>query len=371
MRNRIITLLLLPLLVLTTLFTGCDDKYTYNTIRDLYVKMVTDYNTSKVDFFGGALDATGKEQMLIITYNNSDVASAINNQTPTTETDKRFVALRVINQNILDYIFNYYQNWSADFYTKISSADCDKKEMESLYGKLENLYNTLGAFSNKKDQFEKDVKSLEISNVMVYSITEFTYEVNKVIEASLSFMNQFIDMHNKYCVRLDTLSDSSLNRIIDETYVRIAEMVYYENVKSFNYSLGDKGSCDLFDIMETSTTHKYSQIGNITMGLSDLSDNIKGGMVTDSINYKETMDTIDEYIYCFNIYLQRRQIYLDLYESFNMYALNKYRFDKITDVTIDEYVSSFSTIERVNYTMLEDISNNTFKNLVLKLHNLI
>lgn len=357
--------------MLTSMLTGCDDKYTYTAIRDLYSKMVTDYNTSTMDFFGGAVDAPGKEQMLIITYNNVDVATAVNNSSPATELEYRFYALSHINQNILNYIFNYYQNWSADFYTKISSAECEKGELETLYHRLEALHSTLGAFNTKKVQFEKDVKSLEIDNVMVYSVTEFTYEVNKVIEASLSFMNHFIDMHNKYCVRLDSLSDTYLNRLIDETYVRIAEMVYYENVKSFNYSLGDKGSCDLLDIIKTTTTHKYSLIGNITMGISDLSDNIIGGMVTDSINYKETMDTIDEYIYCFNIYTQRRQIYLELYGSFNMYALNKYRFEKISDVTIEEYVSSFSTIDKVNYTMLEDISNNTFKNLVLKLYNLI
>ncbi|MBO7219507.1 MAG: hypothetical protein J6V40_05995 [Clostridia bacterium] len=371
MKKRFITILLLPLLLFTTLFTGCDDKYTYATLRDLYVKMVSDYNTSSVDFFGGVNDNPGKEQMLVITYGNVDVATAVNNNAPVTELDKRFVALKTIDQNILDYIFNYYQKWSADFYTKISSAEYSKKEMENLHFKLENLYSTLGSFAVKKEQFEKDVKALEISNVMVYSVTEFTYEVNKVIEASLEFMNAFIDMHNKYCVKLDVLSDSYLNRLIDDTYVRIAEMVYYENVKSFNYSLGDKGSCDLLDIMETSTTHKYSQIGAITMGILDLSDDIKGGMVTDSPNYAKTMDIIDEYIYCFNIFSQRRQIYLELYSSFNMYALNKYRFEKTTDVTIDEYVSSFSTIDKVNYTMLEDISNNTFKNLVLKLHNLI
>ena len=195
MKKKIITLLLLPLLVLSSLFTGCDDKYTYATLRDKYVKMVADYNTSTMDFFGGVNDAPGKEQSLIITYTNADVASAVSNINPVTELDKRFVALRVIDQNILNYIFNYYQNWSADFYTKISSAEYNKKEMEALHSKLDNLHSALGSFAVKKEQFEKDVKALEISNVMVYSVTEFTDEdlYNDIIRDIVYSKGEFKD----------------------------------------------------------------------------------------------------------------------------------------------------------------------------------
>ena len=162
-----------------------------------------------------------------------------------------------------------------------------------------------------------------------------------------------------------------LERLIDETYVRRAEMVYYENVKSFNYTISEKGTCDLLTIMNDHGTNKYSLLSYATMNIYNLSDNIKGGMASDSPDHQETMAKIEEYTYYYGIFLQRRTIYLDLYSEFNMYSINKYRFNEIADITIDEYASGFNIISRVNYEFLENVSGDTFKNLISKLHYLI
>ena len=145
--KKIFSLLILPLVAIIFL-CACNSDKSYEDVKKLY-EQTTQVCVIDEDnkFFGDS----ARPNSLTIKY-SSDVDGAINNTTPVTKLQKKYVVIGY-QQKILDYIFNYYEENNENFYKEISSAKINKKEMNSLYSDLASFNSTLTDFKKEYTKF--------------------------------------------------------------------------------------------------------------------------------------------------------------------------------------------------------------------------
>ena len=73
-----------------------------------------------------------------------------------------------------------------------------------------------------------------------------------LIEDSFDFIYDFINIYTKYCVsNYDVNSPANISLKLEKAYVDLAYIVYHENFKAFNHSVGSKGISDLSSIINS------------------------------------------------------------------------------------------------------------------------
>ena len=128
--KKFLSLLILPLVALMCL-VGCGEDKTPKDIQDLYNSMKSAYvEEDKNIFFADAENP----YTISIAYND-EVQDQIKNIAPTTDLQKRYVALGV-QQDILNNIFNFYEKNQEEFYREMSSVDYKKVYINELYDSL-------------------------------------------------------------------------------------------------------------------------------------------------------------------------------------------------------------------------------------------
>ena len=147
---------------------------------------------------------------------------------------KRYVGIEK-QQKILSNIFNYYEKNHKDFYTKMSSATYPASEIDDLYNKLDSLKSELSSFKADYKTFIESTAG-KVSSVMPFTLINYSYKLNMVIEKSFDFMYKFMDLYTKYCTEnYEVNSPVNIALRIDKAYVDLSYIVYYENFKGFNY----------------------------------------------------------------------------------------------------------------------------------------
>ncbi len=348
--KKILSLLILPLIALSCLF-GCKGDKTPADIEALYKNMVASYVVEEKNQFFANPDATFT---ISIAYNTA-IQEQITNATPITDLQKRYVALGY-QQKVLNNIFNYYEKNQAEFYKAMTSAEYKQVEIDDLYASLDNLNNTLKTFKEQYTQFMTDVEG---GDIMVFSILSYTYQLNRVIDSSFDFIYEFIDVYNKYCVENDNVTAANLNRQIDEAYVDIANIVYITNLKTFNYSVGEKGVCDLLPLV-SSPDNTYNYL-NYLDNTKVLSSSIVDNLVSGAEHYDATKNKINDFSYARELMSQRSATYKTIMTSIDDYTLNQYRFKLVNGVDYDTYISSLSASDRANVQSLNNYINDIFK----------
>ena len=214
--KKIICLLLLPILSLICL-CGCGEDKSSNDLKILYESMVDIYVVDKVNKFFGDKESPNT---ISIGY-TQEIETAIDSVNATTDIQKRYTALGY-QQQILDYIFSYYENNHKDFYKVMSSGNYPNTEMNALYTSLESLKNSLDTFKSSYNAFI-DATQNGISDVMEFNLTSYSYQLNKVIDFSFDFMYKFIAMYQNYGIEdYSKKTAANLQIKVDKTYVDIA-----------------------------------------------------------------------------------------------------------------------------------------------------
>ena len=97
---------------------------------------------------------------------------------------------------------------------------------------------------------------------MEFNLTNYAYELNVLIEDSFTFMYKFANMYETYGIEdYSKKNVKNLQTRVDKTYLDIAYIIYLQNFKAFNYSVGNKGICDLLPIVETN--NKFNLVNDL------------------------------------------------------------------------------------------------------------
>ena len=354
--RKYFSFLIFPLVAIIFL-CGCGDDKTFENLKNLYdsfrqVYVVEDKNI----FFSDELLSNS----LVISY-PEEINNAINNVSPSTDIQKCYVAIGY-QQKILDYIFNYYEKNQNNFYKIISSKDYDKNEMNNLYGSLESLKNQLNTFKSSYSMF-CDATTDGVSNIMEFNLFSYSYDLNQVIEKSFDFIYKFINMNTKYCISdYEKINATTLQYRIDKTYVDIAYIIYLQNFKAFNYSVGSKGICDLSSVVENS--NEFVLVDDLQT-IKSLSSFISTNIIDNSSsNYQLAIDLVNNYLYSQEVFDQRINNFKLIYNEQNIYTITQYKFGNINGVDYDSFLSALTPTEKSNVMALSEFESNYYNKLL-------
>ena len=348
--KKFLSILILPLMAVLCL-VGCGEAKTAIDIENYYKSIKASFVVEEENI---CFSNTNNPNTITILYKDS-IGVAVNNQAPTTDNQKRFVALGY-QQQILDYIFNFYEKNNAKFYKNAQSSEIKDKEYENLYKKLENLEDTLDSFKTQYNLFIEESKA-SVDDLMAFSIINYTYQVNKVIESSFDFIYEFINLYENHIIDTSKVNAETLSFYVDKAYVDIARIVYLENFQAFNYSVGDKGVCDLLALVDTNSQNLL--IDNLTQ-VKPLSIVVAGNLEVGSVNYEEVIKNVNNFIYAKDVFYQKLQAFNRVINVVDMYTLNQYRFDLVSGVSFENYISTLSISNRANVEMIQTFVEDVF-----------
>lgn len=356
--RKLICLLILPLIAVFY-FVGCGEDVSFTDVKELYEKMVNE---------NGEIFFTDQDNpnTIVIKYTDAIESAIKKDEKPTQKIHQRYVAIAQ-QQDILECIFNYYENHHSNFYKEISSKEISVSESNDLYRRLEDLNASLNEF---KDSYNNFIESTNngVSEVMTFSMINYSYEVNTIIDKSFNFMNKFIELNTKYCIeKYEVNSLQNIKLRIDKAYVDLAYVDFLENFKGFNFSVADgKGVCDLSDMVISDEVYDWE---NGYINMKPIAQDIIDNMTSTDVYYEEVQSIFEEFVYNQKLFEQRINVYLTNYNSLNMYEINQYRYGIKQDLTYDRYVNSLTEDTRTKLKSNEDFIVNICNNNYIAMLN--
>jgi len=360
--KKIFSLLLLPVFSLLILF-GCGNDKKIEDIQSAYSDMVNSYTISgESDFFS---DETSPNS-IVISYPIT-VEQVISNSNPSNDVQKRFRAL-YYQQKILDNIFAYYNNHQEDFYRIAPSKDIDEDEINDLYNNLNDIRDVLSEFEKHYDTFI-DAISNGVSDIMEYNLTSYAFYLNRVIDESFDFIYKFHNMYANHCVdNYQSITADNLSIYVDKAYIDISYVVYLENIKSFNYSVGSHGVCDLSSVVGSSNSYNILSLLDNRKSLSAF---VQENVGNDSEQGESANESADLFVHAKNVIEQRLSTFITTYNAVNMYNINQYRFNLNGGVDYEAYLTSLSASDRSIVNSIDNFVKDCFNNYVDKLNKIV
>lgn len=362
--KKIITSILAPLLS-ATMFFGCfggGDKLTSANVKNLYNNYTSSYITTKngVKFnsmFKNKLNETENqdfveedgyimptyEKIMYITYTDDyGLSAAIANDDPSSEeSDLVYYQLTQIYQRLFSSIFNYYANYNESFYAYVEDEGIESKEVNLLYKKLDNLVKATDNLNKEKISFENSLINISKNingRIVLDRMPALYYRYNKVVDASLDFVNYFKDLHKKYIYKinhyelpiLENLEKTSVDRYVDEAVLLLAEAIYYENVKVFEKNV----VVENLHLLNTDYENNYTnwitteEFENLTYLNEDnliYANNIMKSEIANNLKEEESYDAIKDLYTHVASFDQNLQNYKTIYNSANLDNYNQLR----------------------------------------------
>jgi hypothetical protein len=364
MMKKLFSFLVLSVFSVLALF-GCGKDRDINDIKNAYSNMVSSYAEEKKQEYKFFSDKNSPNS-IVISYPVM-VRQAINSNSPSNAVQKRYRAL-YYQQKILDNIFIYYNNHQEEFYRIAESQEIEKDELNDLYNRVCSVNESLKNFESHYSSFISATED-GVSDIMEFNITSYSYNLNHVIDCSFDFIYKFHDLYVKYCVEnYGAYSESNLNTYVDKAYVDISYIVYLENIKSFNYSVGSHGVCDLSDVVGSQT--EYNLL-SLLEERKPISTTIVGNVGLTSDAGVLATDAVNLFTYSRDVFEQRLTPYISTYSSVNMYNLNQYKYGLNGSVNYESYLKSLSASDRATIALLNSFVEDNFSNYISKLNSIV
>lgn len=411
MIKKILSLFLIPMFALA-LFSGCGKDRSVNDIKEYYSimksKHISEIKVENESVYKSHLfkQMAGNifEDGITILYENelnqrlniksSDKIQktiALPDELPTWCNDEemyyRYYALMYVQQPILNAIFNYYTNWSENFYTGIKLVkedDLNQDDLNNVYDKLVELDEQLVSFASARQKFQDDVDVLGFGNVNRSVLTTYTLAVNNLIAKSYEFVNAFKDVHVKY-IWSDYSYNSKqgigtidqLQRMFDEANLNLAYVVYSQ-LKSFEsseldlckyispYNLGERpNEITLLNIEYGELLNAWSDISTFKLQYTTVNTIDE---ITDTLSAAE-QNTINNFVYALKAYNQEVNVFKKIYTmvDMNKYVRVKYGIDSIT---FADLFNSLNEVETANLNLILNFYNIISQNYINQLFNL-
>lgn len=397
MLKKILSLFMLPLFALS-LLAGCGGDKSVDDIKNYYAaikeKHITETKIGESSVYNSWLfektsgnqfsdnitilydDELGKRLNPTTESDLTRINQVLPNTMPTYCTDTnlyyRYYALVYVQQPILNAIFNYYINWSENFYDGMKLVDSkklDEEDLNHIYEKLEALDEELDEFSQARDKFQSDVNVLGFGGINRSVITTYSLKVNELIEKSYDFVNAFKDVHVKYI--WDGVSYSSkekvgtidcLNRLVDEANLNIAYSIY-TYIKGFEAS-----ECDLSWFIKE---HKGEYYGDVLKSWFEIED-FKLKYLTvesvDKISDEQAIaekSSIDKFNYARQTFNQKLEVFNEIYPQVNLNAYLRilYNIDSSNSAqNVEMYINQLCEVERANFNLVINFYKETMEN---------
>ena len=362
--KKILYAIMFPLIAISCFVgCGCEKDRSIGDVQKAYIEMVESFNTDGGNKF---FDVETDKFVISIQY-PTDLKSAIDNTSCANDTQKRYRAL-FYQQEIISNIFAYYSNNEESFYTYTSGKDVNQDEINNLYNKVKNLHEALKEFEIQYNIFI-DATEKDLSDIMKFNITTYSYYLNSLIDSSFDFIYTFQTMYEKYgCENEYDNPLTNLNTYVDKAYLDISYIVYLEDIKSFNHEVGENGVCDLSAIIGNEKTFEYLELLENRGAVSSVivenygKDTEAGILSTNAVN---------AFVYSREVFEQRLNTYVNAYNSVDNLTINQYKFELNGGIDYDSYLKTLSSSEKATIILMDSFVNENFNNYITKLKAII
>lgn len=359
--------------------------FKFNTVKTGEVNDETDYtelNDELVSTF---------EKVMYITYSNTSSLQdeVLGNTSISGASSYKYRALNEVYQRMLVLIFNYYANHNGRFFEYIDQLELVNTEVNELFARLRNLQKETDKFIQHKESFEKSIFGLS-SPIALGNLDNLYFNYNRLIEASLNFVNYFKDLHKTYFFPEDVVTESGVHRLVDEALLMLAEAIYYDNIKSFEEqnTVNIKGLYGEFatskynwilseDWQKIAPYENYRDLGKIIAPYKNYAIEIEeDSFITltqalDSEEYKEmTEELVGElYLYVRN-FNQNLKNYKEIFKGTRK---DYYRYARKMDNNVPPSfkVENLSVIEKSNILFMQDFSSQSISTMFKALETVI
>lgn len=350
-------------------FVACDKN---NDLEKIQAYLTETRNLYITDFFSNST----KPNTISIDYSNVQINDeSINAQIDLSKDNinnnsYRYKSL-VFMQYTLDNMMNVYEFWKDRFFLEMRKIEnINQKNLNEFYKTSENLRKQLSEFKIAKLNFENEILTMEnILNPSSITINIYCFEYNKLIDKVIDFTQKFIELNRLYIYDdLENLSQIQFN--IDEAYFNISTFIYWENIKAFNFNVGSNGVCDLYDLMfeyYNNNSNSYLLIEELKNPTKILSSNIIEKFSSSSSEINNAIKLKEDFYRALNVFKQRKPVYSESLKQLDIYNLTIVKFRS----NIDNYITGYSSTEIAHYTLIEDMRDNVFANLLAKLNTLV
>ena len=395
--KKVMSILVAPLLTLVFL-AGCTKvEYTPTNVQDKFVSYIDSYIVKKnnMEFKNNIYPVTSEnnegdtvevdnvvthtfEKVMYISYNNeyqlNDAARGIYAGTISEPLNTQYQQLTTVYQRMLSLAFNYYVNWSPNFYANIGNTAIEQEEINELYNKIIDLQEATDSFVAQRKILERAISMIDSSyvnpKITHYSLTNnvinLNSEYNNLLVKVFDFVTYFKDLHKQYIFNGVPTSFNEARRLVDETSLLLSEAIFYDNLLTLSgldfplYKLKTEYSTKPFvwiaNINWSQLT--YEDVNGYLYANSNLSQNVSDEIQVTVGDALQVQDTSEEktlalskvrqlYTYT-ESFAQDLKNYKTLYSSLNTTNYTNYRYLGIPADSVQEqsnllYLNNFAT----------------------------
>lgn len=411
-----IFLFIAPIMSVVMLF-GCfggGNSLTYANSKNLYASYMDSYitgtganvknqvfkfNTIKTGQTGDETDYTelGEdlvstfEKVMYIVYDNSNRLQdeVLGNSTVSGSSSYKYRALNEVYQRMLVLIFNYYANHNGRFFEYIDQLELVNTEVNELFARLRTLQTETNKFVQHKENFEKSIFGLS-SPIALGNLDTLYFNYNKLIEASLNFVNYFKDLHKTYFFPTDVITESGVHRLVDEALLMLAEAIYYDNIKAFegqntvnitglygNFSTSKYNWILSADWQKVAPFENFRDLGKIIAPNKNYAIEVEEDTfvaLTQALDSEEYKLIAEELVGELYLYVKNFSQNLTNYkEIFNSTRKDYYRYARRMDDNIPPSfkVENLSVMEKSNILFMRDFSSQSVSTMFKALETVI
>ena len=367
--NKIICCLVLPVVSLFG-FAGCGKDRTPADIKNKFTSIVTEYNYNnenklftegllKINYIATEMNSVEEKAAEILKSSNfSDI-----------NLYKRYYALFEVQHEVLNNTLIYYEGLSENFFSKAELAQVSKDDMKELYNRLEQFGKDLATFNVDKEKFEQTVEIMTYSGCVRSDLTTYSYSLNMLIEKTFNFVNFFKSLNDRYLFNGEVSEENKISYVtyyMYEAALALTEVEYYMFLKAFN----DVNECDLsalvVDVQESKTEIFGESLRDDIHGVISIDKNIS--------NVNCTVDEIKAFEEYRKSFLQKTEIYKQVYKNMNYYTFNRYYMPYVMSGRLseefEEYYNSTTSVEQANIGLILKYYDTTLVDYIYECNNL-
>ena len=170
-------------------------------------------------------------------------------------------------------------------------------------------------------------------------------------------------------IKIDSIyNKNNLDSYVNVAYLDMTYVIYLENIKSFDYSVGDNGVCDLANII--GNENEYNLLDNLNTRKS-ISLSITESLGADTETGQEATELVNTFVYARDIFNQRLSTYIATYNDLDMYTINQYKFDLSGNVDYNSYLISLSASDRAIVKSVDTFILDVFDSYLEKLNLIV
>ena len=402
-KNKLLSILLLPILAVSVL-VGCSGSKTMYSAFDSFVSTKNKYstlgnkiNTTSISKYDNSVYVSATSDLFYVLKQSDDeyVLTSLfdakydisilnesnisklrskatledgsnNDINLSSRTYNGYYAIYKIQDSIAKGVFNYYNKYVGSFYNAIDKVKVSSSDIKEYNKRMDAWVTATGKFAAAKEVFVSRVKISGELSIHSFIFSEFSKSYNDYIESSIKLVDYFKDLQIKYLLQDKAYTDQdSAERIVDEMVFNIAKTLYYEDLKSFNYSDCDLGELANDIVSHTNAndlTNSYAKVLFTYLSKTTSSITSSNGdrvFVCGSYASSRIFGTRKyAFISAINSFNKKFALYQSIYNDIDVYAYNRAR-SGYGSVSVEDFINAQTAEMQAKYNFMQDFHNYT------------